>query len=82
MGKSLSILALITHTLDGADKWVHQQREDTTEEDNAKHKPSRATLIVVPSASKASNIVNTAPGGYMLTEAVVLINEWLNEIKM
>jgi SWI/SNF-related matrix-associated actin-dependent regulator of chromatin subfamily A3 len=79
MGKSLSILALITHTLDGADIWVQQQLEDATEEDNSKHKPSRTTLIVVPSASKLSNVVDT---GRMLTNIIVLINEWLNEINM
>jgi hypothetical protein len=79
MGKSLSILALVTHTLDAADKWVHQQLEDTTEEDNAKHKPSRATLVVVPSASKFHHVVDTRR---MLTEVIVLINEWLNEIRM
>lgn len=79
MGKSLSILALVTHTLDAADKWVHQQLEDASEDDNAKHKPSRTTLIVVPSASKFSNVVDTS---HMLIDIIVLINEWLNEIRM
>ncbi|KAJ9616537.1 hypothetical protein H2200_000256 [Cladophialophora chaetospira] len=53
MGKSLSILALVLKTLDGATAW--QQREDSTlaelpVEGSQALTPTRATLVLVPSA--------------------------------
>lgn len=48
MGKSLSMLALVTKTLKDGNDWVRHQRE-TAESPNAP-KPSRSTLVVVSSA--------------------------------
>lgn len=59
MGKSLSILALITKTLESSSDWVSPQRKDIPTDDYAKQKHSRATLVIVPSASK---VLNTSYG--------------------
>lgn len=48
MGKTLSILALITKTFDGADKWVASQ--DIPSDNQREQRRSRATLVIVPSA--------------------------------
>jgi SWI/SNF-related matrix-associated actin-dependent regulator of chromatin subfamily A3 len=50
MGKSLSTLALITKTLDDAADWVEEKKANP--EPHIRQKPCRATLVVVPSASK------------------------------
>jgi len=49
MGKSLSMLALITKTLESADLWAHGQNKDISESQTTQ-KRSRATLVIVPSA--------------------------------
>ena len=51
MGKSLSILALITKTLESAYIWISTQRTDIPDGSHARKRPSRATLVIVPSAS-------------------------------
>jgi SWI/SNF-related matrix-associated actin-dependent regulator of chromatin subfamily A3 len=51
MGKSLSVLALITKTLEGAYNWVNSQSVDTPDDSQSRQKLSRATLVIVPSAS-------------------------------
>ena len=56
MGKSLSTLALITKTLDDAADWVEEKKADP--EPHSGLKPCKATLVVVPSASKS--FVSTA----------------------
>ncbi len=48
MGKSLSILALITKTLDDGKEWAQQQNDCPEGKEALKY--SRATLVVVPSA--------------------------------
>ena len=49
MGKSLSILALITKTLDDGKEWAQQQNDSPEGEEALKY--SRSTLVVVvPSA--------------------------------
>ncbi|CZR69567.1 related to helicase-like transcription factor protein [Phialocephala subalpina] len=56
MGKSLSILALITKTLDEGQEWA-QQQSDSAEGKKAP-KYSRSTLVVVPSALLIYNWMN------------------------
>ena len=48
MGKSLSILALITRTLEVGKEWAQQQNDSSEGKEALKH--SRSTLVVVPSA--------------------------------
>ncbi|KAH7333142.1 putative helicase [Rhexocercosporidium sp. MPI-PUGE-AT-0058] len=62
MGKSLSILALITKTIESSENWGSGKDSEEDDCSNLPQKPVRGTLVLVPSA--------------------VLINEWLNEIKM
>ena len=50
MGKSLSILALITKSLDEASRWAHGQEFSAPAADALEHR-SHATLVIVPSAS-------------------------------
>ncbi len=50
MGKSLSILALITKSLDEASRWAHGQEFSAPAADALEHR-SPATLVIVPSAS-------------------------------
>jgi SWI/SNF-related matrix-associated actin-dependent regulator of chromatin subfamily A3 len=52
MGKSLSTLALITKTLEDAHHWISPDYMDTSDENQPRAKRSRATLVIVPSASK------------------------------
>jgi hypothetical protein len=51
MGKSLSALALLTNTLDKAHEWVRERKANP--DPHNRQKPCRATLVVVPSASKS-----------------------------
>jgi len=55
MGKSLSILALITKTLDDASRWTHE-KSDTPADDTLERR-SQATLVIVPSASMSQRSV-------------------------
>ena len=50
MGKSLSTLALITKTLDKAYDWVMEKKANL--ENHNRQKACRATLVLVPSASR------------------------------
>jgi hypothetical protein len=53
MGKSLSILALVIKTLDGANTWrlgEDSSLNELVEEGGQTLTPSRATLVLVPSA--------------------------------
>ena len=50
MGKSLSILALVTKTLDLASRWARENMSSAPAGDALEHR-SQATLIIVPSAS-------------------------------
>ena len=52
MGKSLSTLALITKTLDKAYDWVVENKVNP--EDHNRQKACRATLVLVPSASRST----------------------------
>jgi len=54
MGKSLSILALITKTLESSYDWISTQNTESPDDSHAQPKRSRATLVVVPSASMFS----------------------------
>ncbi|RWA12443.1 hypothetical protein EKO27_g2635 [Xylaria grammica] len=65
MGKSLCLLALLLETLDEGRQWA-QQKHSEEYHGSAIERYSRATLVVVPSASYAT---------------IVLINNWLNEVK-
>lgn len=51
MGKSLSTLALITKTLEEANTWVMEKKANL--ESNTRQQACRATLIIVPSASRS-----------------------------
>jgi hypothetical protein len=51
MGKSLSILALITKTLESSNIWVTEGDVDIHSESPARRRRSPATLVIVPSAS-------------------------------
>jgi hypothetical protein len=51
MGKSLSILALITKSLENGSDWAHHEKSNFSA-DNTPERRSRATLIIVPSAGK------------------------------
>ena len=50
MGKSLSALALITKTLERASNWAAER--ENKRDDYTRQKACKATLVVVPSASK------------------------------
>lgn len=50
MGKSLSILALITKTLDNASRWANEPKLSPPAADVLENR-SQATLVIVPSAS-------------------------------
>jgi len=50
MGKSLSTLALITKTLEKAARWAVEEKND--QDNHTSQKTCKATLVVVPSASK------------------------------
>jgi hypothetical protein len=50
MGKSLSILALITKTLDDASRWADEPKLSVPAGETLEHR-SQATLVIVPSAS-------------------------------
>lgn len=52
MGKSLSILALITKTIEDAHKWVADPASFPLTMIDEEKQPSRATLVVVSSAPK------------------------------
>jgi SWI/SNF-related matrix-associated actin-dependent regulator of chromatin subfamily A3 len=52
MGKSLSILSLITKTLDDAHSWAENQSVSLSNNVSAIKRPSPATLVVVSSACK------------------------------
>ncbi len=82
MGKSLSILALITKTMEDAFQWISKQSNGIIPDGgHRRNSPSRATLVIVPSASK-SLPRSSELRSKLLRNFVVLINEWLNEIKM
>lgn len=49
MGKSLSILSLITQTLENARMWAENGKERFPNEISISKRPSRATLVVVTS---------------------------------
>jgi len=49
MGKSLSILALITKSLEHASKWVREEQSNASAEKPLERR-SHATLVIVPSA--------------------------------
>lgn len=50
MGKTLSILALVTKTLDKAHAWVNTQTMEEIETIGSTKKRLTATLVIVPSA--------------------------------
>ena len=52
MGKSLSILALVTKTLESAHAWKNDEAQSFLDEMLLKLHPSRATLVLVPSACR------------------------------
>lgn len=79
MGKSLSILTLITHRLRDAHTWELETSADSVVAESGERVNSRATLIVVSSACR-SFLANAVP--YSLLMIKVLINNWLNEIDM
>jgi SNF2 family DNA or RNA helicase len=62
MGKSLSTLALITKTLDKAYDWVMEKKANP--ENRNRQKACRATLILVPSASKSLSGFQVIFGNY------------------
>jgi SNF2 family DNA or RNA helicase len=76
MGKSLSILALIVHTLEDGETWAHDQRN--SDDTNKTLQYSRATLVVVSSA-RTSMARKFAVSVANFT--VVLINNWFKEIQ-
>jgi len=50
MGKSLSILALITKTIESSQQWEHGENSHRDDSATTHQKPIRATLVLVPSA--------------------------------
>ena len=50
MGKSLSILALITKTIESSQQWEHGKNSHRDDSATTHQKPIRATLVLVPSA--------------------------------
>lgn len=56
MGKSLSILSLITKTLGNAHVWASSGIKPLANEIRVRKRASRATLVVVPSACKCFRI--------------------------
>ena len=51
MGKSLSILALIAKTIENSYNWISSQSTDIAGGSHSNQRCSRATLVIVPSAS-------------------------------
>jgi SWI/SNF-related matrix-associated actin-dependent regulator of chromatin subfamily A3 len=60
MGKSLSALALITKTLDKAYDWATEKKTNPDSYD--RHKACRATLVLVPSASRSTTEIKYLHG--------------------
>jgi SWI/SNF-related matrix-associated actin-dependent regulator of chromatin subfamily A3 len=79
MGKSLSTLALITKTLDKAYDWVMEK--EVNPENHNRQKACRATLVLVPSASRSTCGFQVLYDK-LLTYYLVLINEWFHEIDL
>lgn len=79
MGKSLSILALVTQTLEESLRWAQTLPDGLDDSLSKKTRRSRATLVLVPSASMSYSKLNKV---FRILTQAVLINEWLNEIKM
>ncbi|KAH9209007.1 SNF2 family N-terminal domain-containing protein [Leptodontidium sp. 2 PMI_412] len=50
MGKSLSILALITKTIESSEQWGRGESSDADDRSTLPQKPVRGTLVLVPSA--------------------------------
>ncbi|KAH7381987.1 SNF2 family N-terminal domain-containing protein [Cadophora sp. MPI-SDFR-AT-0126] len=50
MGKSLSVLALITKTIESSQEWERHENYDEDDNINLPQDPIRATLVLVPSA--------------------------------
>ena len=74
MGKSLSILALIAKTLDDGTEWAQQQKDSV--EDKEAFKPSRSTLVVVPSArTRPSFFISEGKPGTDLTSSHLQLDE-------
>lgn len=79
MGKSLSILSLLVKSLKHAADWVDDENPKSSAEKT--HEPrSRATLVIAPSAGKSRFPLSEGVSWAKLQ--VVLINQWLDEIKM
>jgi hypothetical protein len=74
MGKSLSILSLVARTLDSSAAWTGEDHA-LADHPNPKRR-MRATLIVVSSARKLNFIFKDE------ITSTVLINEWINEMKL
>jgi len=55
MGKSLSILALITKSMDGASQWAHKEHSNVST-DKPSERRSQATLVLVPSAGAVKTL--------------------------
>lgn len=75
MGKSLSILSLLTKTLHEAGEWATSQRLNDTNASSKKY--SRATLIVVSSAREYNPCTQDLE---VVADETVLINGWFAEI--
>jgi SNF2-related domain len=56
MGKTLSILALITNTLEKAHDWASTSAGDEMDSHLPVKKRTAATLVIVPSACKSQNL--------------------------
>jgi SNF2 family DNA or RNA helicase len=52
MGKSLSILALIANTLKASYDWARSQTSTSPDWEDSNLRNNRATLVIVPSASR------------------------------
>ncbi|KAL5330617.1 hypothetical protein ACEPPN_000136 [Leptodophora sp. 'Broadleaf-Isolate-01'] len=57
MGKSLSILALITKTIESSEQWGRGESSDADDRSTLPQKPVRGTLVLVPSADGSLHIV-------------------------
>lgn len=80
MGKSLSTLALITKTLDKAYDWALELKANV--DDQSRQKACRATLILVPSASKSPCNSKFYISTINIPFLLVLIDEWFREIDL
>jgi hypothetical protein len=76
MGKSLTLLALIMHTLDEARSFKHSPKNPTIERETKRR--SSATLLITP---KSSKLVSSSSKGSSAHGILLALYGWETQIK-